>query len=127
MISIAACSIGSDLPDTEEGSLTENSMKDTGHADVEGNPPAESDAQDAERTEPESDGGAYIILNMNGTDIHARLYDNTAAGAFLDLLPYTVTVSRATEDLCGSVSGELEHAEEIGLGSRDYNLVNIDE
>ena len=91
MISIAACGIGSDLPDTEEGSLTENSM------------------QNAERTETESDGGAYIILNMNGTDIHARLYDNTAAEAFLDLLPYTVTVSRATDDLCGSVSGELEH------------------
>ncbi|MCH5345419.1 MAG: hypothetical protein J1E64_15470, partial [Acetatifactor sp.] len=85
MISIAACGIGSDLPDTEEGSLTENSM------------------QNAERTETESDGGAYIILNMNGTDIHARLYDNTAAEAFLDLLPYTVTVSRATDDLCGSV------------------------
>ena len=91
MISIAACSTGSDLPGTEEGSLTENSMQDT------------------ERTEPESGGGADIILNMNGADIHARLYDNTAAEAFLDLLPYTVTVSRAADDLCGSVSGELEH------------------
>ena len=91
MISNAACSTGSDLPDTEEGLLTENSMQDAG------------------RSEPESDGGVDIILNMNGTDIHARLYDNTAAEAFLDLLPYTVTVSRATDDLCGSVSGELEH------------------
>ena len=91
MIPIAACSTGSDLPGTEEGLLTENSI------------------QDAERIEPESGGGADIILNMNGTDIHARLYDNTAAEAFLDLLPYTVTVSRATDDLCGSVSGELEH------------------
>ena len=91
MISIAACSTGSDLPGTEEGSLTKNSIQDT------------------ERIEPVSGGGADIILNMNGTDIHARLYDNTAAEAFLDLLPYTVTVSRATDDLCGSFSGELEH------------------
>ena len=91
MISIAACSTGSDLSDTEEGSRAENSMQDTG------------------RTKPEIDGGAAIILNMNGTDIHARLYDNIAAEAFLDLLPYTVTVSRATDDLCGSVSGELDH------------------
>ena len=48
-----------------------------------------------------------IILNMNGTDVHAALYDNTAARAFLDLLPYTVTVSREAGDLCGSVSEEL--------------------
>ena len=109
MISIIACSTGSDLPDTEEDSLTENSMQDIGHANVEGNSTAESGVQDAERNEPESNGGADIILNMNGTDIHARLYDNTAAEAFLDMLPYTVTVSRATDDLCGSVSGELDH------------------
>ena len=54
-------------------------------------------------------GGAAIILNMNGTDIHARLYDNAAADAFLELLPYTVTVSRAADDLCGSVSEQLPH------------------
>ena len=48
-----------------------------------------------------------IILNMNGTNVHAALYDNTAARAFLDLLPYTVTVSREADDLCGSVSEEL--------------------
>ena len=40
MISIVACGTGSDLPDMEEGSLTENSMQDT------------------ERIEPDSDGGA---------------------------------------------------------------------
>ena len=53
--------------------------------------------------------GVAIILNMNGTPIHAKLYDNTAAKAFLELLPYTVTVSRATDDLCGTVSEELSH------------------
>ncbi len=58
---------------------------------------------------PDASDGAAIILNMNGTDIHAKLYDNTAADAFLDLLPYTITVSRATDDLCGSVSEQLSH------------------
>ena len=56
-----------------------------------------------------SNGGAAITLNMNGTPIHAKLYDNSAAKAFLELLPYTVTVSRATDDLCGTVSGDLAH------------------
>ena len=46
---------------------------------------------------------------MNGTDVHARLYDNSAADAFLNLLPYTVTVSRAADDLCGSVPEQLAH------------------
>ena len=105
MISIVACSTGSDLPDTE----TENSIQDTEHADAEGKPLAESNAQDAEHTEPGNGEGAAIILKMNGTDIHARLYDNTAADAFLDLLPYTITVSRAADDLCGSVSEQLPH------------------
>ena len=45
-----------------------------------------------------------IILNMNGTDVKADLYDNKAANAFKEMLPYTVTVSRAADDLCGSVS-----------------------
>ena len=71
--------------------------------------PVESGPQDAEHTEPENGGSAAIILNMNGTDIHARLYDNTAANAFLDLLPYAVTVSRAADDLCGTVSGQLPY------------------
>ena len=88
--SLAACSAGSEPPI------------------VENNPPAESGPQDAARIEPEN-GGAAIILNMNGTDIHARLYDNTAADAFLKLLPYTVTVSRAADDLCGTVSEQLSH------------------
>ena len=58
---------------------------------------------------PSDNKGTAIILNMNGTDIHARLYENTAADAFLDLLPYTVTVSRAAYDLCGTVPEQLPH------------------
>ena len=66
-------------------------------------------SHEEEPAPPPSGEGTPIILNMNGTDIHAKLYDNAAANAFLDLLPYTVTVSRATDDLCGSVSEQLVH------------------
>ena len=59
-------------------------------------------------TEP-SQGNSTIILNMNGTDVKADLYDNKAANAFKKMLPYTVTVSRATDDLCGSVSESLPY------------------
>ena len=83
--------------------------------------PSGSETSEIQKTEPANgddteDGGdmgsdgtteSKIILNMNGTDVHAALYDNTAARAFLDLLPYTVTVSREADDLCGSVSEEL--------------------
>lgn len=63
----------------------------------------------------ENDGGkesaspmqSKITLNMNGTNVHAVLYNNTAARAFRSLLPYKVTVSRAADDLCGSVLEEL--------------------
>ena len=90
IFSLVACGSTSDQPNTEENSQTESSTPDTEH------------------TEP-GNGVAAIILNMNGTDIRAKLYDNAAANAFLDLLPYTVTVSRATDDLCGSVSEQLTH------------------
>ena len=105
MFSLAGCSNGSDRPDTE----TENGTQGAGHIDAEENPPAESNSQNTEHTEPGTGGSAAIILNMNGTDIHAGLYDNAAANAFLNMLPYTVTVSRAADDLCGSVSEQLEH------------------
>ena len=91
VLSLAACGAGSDLPDTEEGTLKENSTLDVGH------------------TESGNGEVAAIILNMNGTDINARLYENTAAKAFLELLPYAVTASRAADDLCGTVSGQLPY------------------
>lgn len=53
--------------------------------------------------------GAAVILNMNGTDVRAELYDNEAARAFEAMLPYSVTVSRAADDLCGTVSENLPH------------------
>ena len=106
IFSLVACSVDSNRPDTEDVSLTENSLQDS---DAGKTLPAEGNTQGTEHTEPENSGGAAIILNMNDTDIHARLYDNAAANAFLNLLPYTVTVSRAADDLCGSVSEQLEH------------------
>lgn len=54
-----------------------------------------------------SQGNSTIILNMNGTYVKADLYDNKAAKAFKEMLPYTLTISRATDDLCGSVSKDL--------------------
>ena len=126
----------------------------SGPSIVENTPPAESGSQDAGRIEPEN-GGAAIILNMNGTDIHARLYDNAAADAFLKLLPYIhdigilastdpVALDQACIDLIyAQKDGDgtslvsriesrnglhtLEHAEEIGLGSRAYNLVSVND
>lgn len=127
MVSLVACGGGSepsaegkDQPaesDTQDAERSDvqgtppagNDTQDAGRSDTQGTTPAGGDAQDDEHTESENGGDTAIILNMNGTDIHARLYDNTAADAFLDLLPYTVTVSRATDDLCGSVSGQLSH------------------
>ena len=106
IFSLVACSADSNRPDTEDVSLTENSLQDS---DTEKNLPAGGNTQDTERTEPSNSGGTAIILNMNDMDIHARLYDNAAADAFLNLLPYTITVSRAADDLCGSVSEQLEH------------------
>lgn len=49
-----------------------------------------------------------IILHMNGTKVHAELYDNEAARSFEKLLPYKVSVYRAADDLCGSVSENLK-------------------
>lgn len=109
MFSLAACSVGSEPPAEWKDQPAENGTQDAGHSDVEGTPHAGGNAQDDGHTEPGNVGGADIILNMNGTNIHAGLYDNTAADAFLDLLPYTVTVPRAADDLCGSVSEQLPH------------------
>ncbi|MGD1819035.1 MAG: cyclophilin-like fold protein [Pleomorphochaeta sp.] len=48
-----------------------------------------------------------IILEMNGKIIHGTLNDTQSAQAFKELLPFSVTVSRAADDLCGSVSEDL--------------------
>ncbi len=51
--------------------------------------------------------GTPIILEMNGTEVRAVLNDTLTAKEFMKLLPYSVTVSRAADDLCGSVREEL--------------------
>ena len=79
----------------------ENIYPFTGPKEIVENEPTPS-------AEPSQDDST-IILNMNGTDVKAELYDNMAANAFKDMLPYTVTVSRAADDLCGSVSEDLSH------------------
>lgn len=48
-----------------------------------------------------------IVLTMNGTPIRAAINDTVTGRAFLDMLPWSTTVSRAPDDLCGSVSEEL--------------------
>lgn len=104
----AACGLGNEplshgdvlSPDgiTSETGKTERTSRDTANGGDMGGTAAEG----------------KIILNMNGTEVHAVLYDNAAARAFRKLLPYTVTVSRAADDLCGSVSEELapDHTED---------------
>ena len=102
---LTACSAGQ--PDGSDPDQNEPS----GNVPFQSEPASsvnENDPSDTDHRLPVS-GAAVIILNMNGTDIHARLYDNAAADAFLDLLPYTVTVSRAAYDLCGTVPEQLPH------------------
>ncbi len=48
-----------------------------------------------------------VILTMNGTPIRASINDTATGRAFLDMLPWSTTVSRAPDDLCGSVSEAL--------------------
>lgn len=51
--------------------------------------------------------GIPIVLVMNGIEVNATLNNTLTAREFAKLLPYTITVYRATDDLCGSVSEEL--------------------
>lgn len=48
--------------------------------------------------------GTPVLLLMNGKQVHAAIYDTVTGQAFLQLLPYSVSVSRAASDLCGAVS-----------------------
>lgn len=66
-------------------------------------------SQDQESGGPaQSSGGTAIILTMNGTDVHGTLNDTLIAQEFAELLPYSVAVSRAADDLCGGVRESLE-------------------
>lgn len=53
------------------------------------------------------DNETPVILEMNGKEIKATLNNTLTAQEFIKLLPYTVTVSRAADDLCGSVREKL--------------------
>ena len=109
IFSLVACSVDMEPPAEGKDQPAESDMQDAGHSYVEETPAAGDNTQNEDHAETGNGEDMAIILNMNGMDIHAQLYDNTAANAFLELLPYTVTVSRATDDLCGTVSEQLPH------------------
>ena len=73
-------------------------------ADDNGNTIKEEDATEVENGDSEE---TRIILNMNGTEIRGSLNATAAAESFKELLPFSITVSRAADDLCGSVSQQL--------------------
>ncbi len=74
--------------------------------------------------EPDEDVGKLttpIIMDMNGVEVKAHLNETLTAQEFTALLPYSVTVSRASDDLCGTVTEDLQsdpqegkHGWEIG-------------
>jgi hypothetical protein len=103
-ISIAACSVVSNTDIAETNvSLTVDSADNAVKPEI-------SNTIEPENTIELADTPMEItpiILNMNGTDVHATLNNTVIAKEFKKLLPYSVTVSRATDDLCGSVSEQL--------------------
>ena len=63
--------------------------------------------KDGKTSENMETNGTPIILEMNDKEIKAELNNTVTAKEFMELLPYKVTVSRAQDDLCGSVREEL--------------------
>ncbi len=61
--------------------------------------------------------GTKVILSMNDIEVSATLNDTLTAQEFIKLLPYSVTVSRASDDLCGSVTENLPSNPEEGQNS----------
>ncbi len=55
----------------------------------------------------QSEDGTPVILEMNGTEVGAVINTTLAGREFLKMLPYSVSVSRAADDLCGTVREEL--------------------
>ena len=58
-----------------------------------------------------------VIMEMNGTEVKAVLNNTLTAREFIKLLPYSVTVSRAADDLCGSVRENLPSDDSEGKNS----------
>lgn len=67
----------------------------------------ESGAENNKLVNEDIDEETPVILEMNGTEVKAKLNNTLTAQEFIKLLPYSVTVSRATDDLCGTVSEDL--------------------
>lgn len=61
--------------------------------------------------------GTPVILEMNGKEVKGTLNNTLTAQEFIKLLPYSVTVSRAADDLCGSVSEDLASDRSEGQSS----------
>jgi len=70
-----------------------------------------------------SGAGTPILMEMNGTVVKATLNDTRTAKEFLKLLPYSVTVSRAADDLCGTVREKLPS--NSSEGKREWKLGEI--
>ena len=74
-------------------------------------------------TELYNEQGTPVILEMNGTEVKATLNNTVTAQEFIKLLPYSVTVSRAADDLCGSVSENL--ASDRSEGKKKWEIGEI--
>ncbi len=68
-------------------------------------------------TQAEEAETTKVVMDMNGTEVTATMNNTLTAQEFIKLLPYTVTVSRAADDLCGSVSEDLPSIREEGQSS----------
>lgn len=67
--------------------------------------------------------GTPVILEMNGQEFKATLNGTVTAREFIKLLPYSVTVSRAEDDLCGSVREKLPSS--ASEGKNEWKLGEI--
>jgi len=52
--------------------------------------------------------GTRVKLTMNGETVYGTVPDTAAGRAFLEKLPFSITGFRSTDDICCSVSEELE-------------------
>ena len=109
--SLSACAGNSEIGESDvETSLSDSQTAETLPA-----------GEQQENTRAENT--TAIIMDMNGTEVHATLNDTVTAQEFMKLLPYEVTVSRAADDLCGSVSEELDS--DAGENSDGWKLGEI--
>lgn len=65
------------------------------------------DSMKTVNNEAPNENGTPVIMEMNGKEVKATLNNTLTAREFIKLLPYSVTVLKAADDLCGSVSEDL--------------------